>query len=1582
MEMANITYMDEQGNIKVKIDHEKCIVCGFCISACQHDVRRFDDDTERFFEDLAKGVPISLMAAPAIKSNIPQHKKIFTYLKRLGVNKIYDVSLGADICIWAHIKHMENSSEPFITQPCPPIVTYCEIYRNDLLKRLSPVHSPMACTAVYMKKTQNISDKIAALSPCMAKKTEFASTGLVDYNITFAKLLAYINKKEVTLPEQETEFDSGEAALGSLFPIPGGFKENIEFLTGKRLHIAKAEGSNVYDKLNKYADVPEDFLPDIYDVLSCSEGCNLGSASLHDRCAFEMEKVLRLDENSVTEEHKREYYKRVYKTYGEVLNPAHFKREYKPARTPFPQITDADIARSFELLLKDSYEKQHVDCYACGSKTCQDMARKIALNVNIPENCIVKSKEDAKLEHEKNMLAHEQLIKMEKVHEMDERVRILFDSTPFAAHFWDENLSMTDCNEAAAKMFNLTKQEYVRRYFEFMPELQPCGTPSDFFLREVIKKTFETGYLKTELMCLTLEGEPLPLEDTYVCVEFKGEKLVAGYSRDLREHKKIMLELEDSAEEIKLQLVKLDMVIKATKIALWDMRTNRSDPAKPTNIITYSDDFRNLIGYENQDDFPNVVASWSDKLHPEDKERSVNAFNAHVLDKTGKTPFDIEYRLLKKNGEYAWFRAAGKTVRDEKGNPIHIAGALIDITEAKNLINEKELQLAKLDLALRNENIGLWEMEYIEGDPLNPENTVIWSNEIRQMLGYEGEHDFPNKISSFINSADAEDWDLVRERLGAHITDKTGQTQFDVEYKLRHKDGSYVYFHASSETIRDEDGNALYVAGALNDITKMKNLVAESEAAAKAMELQLIKLNLAIEAGNIGVWDMEVNMEDPVGPDNNITWSDEFRRMLGYNDTIEFPNKNKSIIKALHPEDLDVIPTALSAHILDKTGQTPFNVEYRVIRKNGELAYIRATGGTLRDIEGNPIHAAGAIFDMTDIKNAINEADRQRTEAEAANKAKSEFLSHISHEIRTPMNAVLGTAEFQLQKETNHPDTEEAFGIIFNSGNLLLNIINDILDLSKIEAGKLEIFPAAYDVPSIINDTMQLNLLRYESKSIDFDLKLDENTPLDMFGDELRIKQVLNNILSNAFKYTEKGGVELSVWAETDDSTDDDNDVMLALKISDTGQGMTEEQISKLFDEYTRFVKDANRTTVGTGLGMSITRRLVDAMAGELDVQSTPGKGSVFTVRLPQKRLSADVCGAEIADNLLNNRFRNSLKMKRVQIVHEYMPYGSVLVVDDIDSNLYVAKGMMMPYGLKIDTASNGYEAVEKIKNGNVYDIVFMDHMMPKMDGLEATELIRSHGYKHPIVALTANAITGSSEMFLSRGFDGYVSKPIDLRELNASLNRLIRDKQPPEVLEDARKRQLSSMKAQLIDSELSAAVALDIKSALVVLKDLLGAGQLDFTLFTTTAHGLKSALANINETALSVHALKLEKAGAEADLETIKAETPTFINALRALLKQLTPKSAKAGNEKIIGGAEEFLRQKLDEIAVACKSYKKRDAKAALDELKAKRWQKKTMELLEAIAENLLCGEFEEIIKSVEDFNGVNHHLELSAPQ
>ncbi|MCL2547974.1 MAG: ATP-binding protein, partial [Symbiobacteriaceae bacterium] len=393
------------------------------------------------------------------------------------------------------------------------------------------------------------------------------------------------------------------------------------------------------------------------------------------------------------------------------------------------------------------------------------------------------------------------------------------------------------------------------------------------------------------------------------------------------------------------------------------------------------------------------------------------------------------------------------------------------------------------------------------------------------------------------------------------------------------------------------------------------------------------------------------------------------------------------------------------------------------------------------------------------------------SDAEESNKAKSQFLATVSHEIRTPMNVILGITEMQLQEEGLSPDVHEAFSKIRSSGDLLLHIIHDILDLSKIDAGKLELVLAKFDVGSLINDSINFSKMRSEQKPIEFQLEVDENVPADLYGDELRIKQILNNILSNAFKYTQEGEVKLTVSSETVPGEDKTN---LILVISDTGQGMSPEQIHRLFDEYIRFNAEANRTTVGTGLGMTITRNLVSLMGGTIEVKSEVGKGSTFTVRLPLAFSGAKVIGREAAEHLGQFNATSTLS-KREPLIRVPMPYGHVLLVDDMVTNIDVAKIMLKPYGLKIETALSGFEALQLVEDGAVYDIIFMDHMMPKMDGMEATRKLREMGYNQPIVALTANAVVGQAEIFLQNGFDAFISKPIDIRQLNEVLNRLIR---------------------------------------------------------------------------------------------------------------------------------------------------------------------------------------------------------------
>jgi len=393
-----------------------------------------------------------------------------------------------------------------------------------------------------------------------------------------------------------------------------------------------------------------------------------------------------------------------------------------------------------------------------------------------------------------------------------------------------------------------------------------------------------------------------------------------------------------------------------------------------------------------------------------------------------------------------------------------------------------------------------------------------------------------------------------------------------------------------------------------------------------------------------------------------------------------------------------------------------------------------------------------------------------KTRSDQASKSKSSFLATMSHEIRTPLNAVIGIAQIELEKDQAPDEHTEAFEKIFSSGTGLLGIINDILDMSKIETGKMEIHPEEYDVPSLINDSVMLNIGRIGTKPITFVLKVDEKLPLKLVGDELRLKQILSNILSNAFKYTNAGIVKLTIYQSIEEG-----DFALHFIIEDTGQGMKPEDKERVFAEYSRFNASANRATEGTGIGMSITKRLVEMMDGLILVESVYGKGSVFSIMVKQDTVDCDEIGEELAQQLQNFTFNAERISSRT--AHEQMPYGRVLVVDDVDINLYVAEGMMSQYGLNIEMAFSGMDAINLVNSGKTYDVIFMDHMMPQMDGIETTQKLRESGYEGCIVALTANALVGNSEMFLENGFDGFISKPIDVIQLDKILNEFVRDK-------------------------------------------------------------------------------------------------------------------------------------------------------------------------------------------------------------
>lgn len=384
--------------------------------------------------------------------------------------------------------------------------------------------------------------------------------------------------------------------------------------------------------------------------------------------------------------------------------------------------------------------------------------------------------------------------------------------------------------------------------------------------------------------------------------------------------------------------------------------------------------------------------------------------------------------------------------------------------------------------------------------------------------------------------------------------------------------------------------------------------------------------------------------------------------------------------------------------------------------------------------------------------------EEKAAEAEAANASKMIFLANMSHEIRTPMNAICGMAELALRDKNLTGEVRENVESIQTSGRVLISIVNDILDYSKLESGKMEIIPVTYSFRQLVDDVLALMTVRMEDKEVDISAEIQEGLPDLLIGDEIRIRQILFNLLSNALKYTEKGYVLLDVKGKRDGDFVD-----LTISVTDSGIGIKKEDLPKLFTSFQHIDTRKTRNREGTGLGLAICKELLTFMGGSIEVESTYGVGSKFTFNISQK-----ISGEE--EHKKDTYNENEARINA--------PDAKVLVVDDNAVNLKVAQGLLRTFGISVDTCTSGRECLEILRTTKDYDIIFIDHMMPELDGIDTLNLIRADSSEYmkkvPLIALTANVVSGVRDMFISEGFDDYVAKPIDMIWLNGILRKFL----------------------------------------------------------------------------------------------------------------------------------------------------------------------------------------------------------------
>ncbi|MCL2218666.1 MAG: PAS domain-containing protein [Chitinispirillia bacterium] len=1132
----------------------------------------------------------------------------------------------------------------------------------------------------------------------------------------------------------------------------------------------------------------------------------------------------------------------------------------------------------------------------------------------------------------------EQKAALQKMREADARAQIMLDATPLCANFWNRDFKNIDCNQEAVRLFELSsKKEYLEKFYDLSPEIQPDGTPSKDLALNCVRKAFDHGYFRCDWIHRKLNGELIPCEITLVRVRYKDDYIVAGYTHDLRELNSAIEKIREADERA---LMMLDAA--PLSITIWD---------ESRNLIDFNMESVRIIGLSNKQEYRDRF--W--KTVPEfqsDGERSADKFQ-RFFKKVFETGSAKEtWNQNTATGELVPFDVSGTRIRyKDKDIAIVSSRDLREIYAANEKMREAdERSLLMLDATPLG--ITLWDKEM---------NLIDFNMEAARVVGIYSKQEYREKFGSLTPELQPDGENSLQKLTNFFSrTFEEGTAQIPSWYHC-HINGEPIPFDATAVRLKYKNEDvAMVCCRDIREIIAANNKFREADERAKIM----------LDATPVSCTLFDENY-------NAIDCNQEALKLLGISSRRDYLNNVYKYSPECQPDGSPSKDRG-NEYIRKAIDEGYYRFEWTHISSSGDYVPVEIT---LVRVKLKGSHAvAGYARDLRELKAMIKEMHRAEI-AEESNKAKSRFLATMSHEIRTPMNVILGVTEMQLQDDTLPPYLREAFVQVYNSGDMLLGIINDILDLSKIEAERMEFMPVKYDLASLVNDTAHLNMMR-NSKPIIFELIVDERAYSHLFGDELRIKQILNNLLSNAFKFTDKGTIRLTVSVEDETYADNsENNSTLILVVSDTGQGMSEEQVTRLFTEYTRFNLEVNRTVEGTGLGMNITRRLIGMMGGKITVDSTVGKGTTVSVRLPQKRVSGERIGKELAENL--RKFRVvSTTGSRAQVTREYMPYGKVLVVDDVESNLYVAKGLLSPYGLNVDMAANGFEAVDKIKAGERYDVIFMDHMMPKMDGLEAAKQIRMLGYKQPIIALTANAVVGQADLFLKSGFDDFISKPIDIRQLNAALNRFIRDRQAPETIENARKDKniaqaaLPPVPAKItvkmptgplipVTPELLAIFVRDANKVLPHLQKaapkIKGLTGDEMKLYTTNVHGMKSALANIGEMDLARMAATLEKAAKSGDMLTLEENAMNFLNKLVEITKNAEEKSKPQIAAAAADEDPALLKKQLTAVTKACKSYDEKGAGEALKKLNGKAWTAETGKALESIAEMLLHSDFEE---------------------
>ena len=651
-----------------------------------------------------------------------------------------------------------------------------------------------------------------------------------------------------------------------------------------------------------------------------------------------------------------------------------------------------------------------------------------------------------------------------------------------------------------------------------------------------------------------------------------------------------------------------------------------------------------------------------------------------------------------------------------------------------------EEQAAAIRLLTDLTKAGSWVINYA---PDGSVASVQWGAGFRKLMGYHDQSDFPDAIEAFVQGIHPEDRDAFVGNMTAGVFDENIMSTTGCDFRFCRKDGSVRWLRSKGILTRDSAGRPMQYSGVTIDITQEK----EHDALYTELQNEAAALNTIHEMLGSGKWTMDF---DEAGVMVRVNWSDEFRRMLGYHGPDDFPDVLESWLDLLHPDDREHVLKEFNETISDYSGQKTYDVEYRLLTKNRGYRWYRAVGKPTRRPDGSPITYVGVFIDITERKEMMRELAEQREslsialeEANQASKAKTAFLSNMSHEIRTPMNAIIGLDRIALNNPDISDTTREHLEKIGLSAQHLLSIINDILDMSRIESGRLTVKNEEFSFAKLLAQVNTIISGQCRDKGIVYECHVKGAVDDYYIGDDMKLRQVMINILGNAVKFTPSGGMVTFV---VEAAARFNGRSTLRFVISDTGIGMSQDYLPKLFDAFSQ--EDASSTSRfgSTGLGMAITKSFVDLMHGTISVESEKQKGTTFTVTV----------------TLIDCDHKNAGEEENDLQPHELC----VLVIDDDPIACEHAQLVLGQVGVNCEKALSGAEGLQMVKVRHArrepYTLILVDWRMPDMDGLETTRQIRAAvGTETPVIILTSYNWDEIEDEAKAAGVDTFAAKPL-----------------------------------------------------------------------------------------------------------------------------------------------------------------------------------------------------------------------------